>query len=1141
MDKEEFWSKFGVKGQKNHVSFEYLVLELFKVKFQVESIEKKTDKIISFDFSESKLTRDGNKDQEMNININNLVNHTIWGECKFHKPSISLKEFSPTLVMGFINNIQTIVLFSKSKINRVHDMEKFCKKSNIQLIIYDDDTLIELISSNIHNPEISKYFEGLNLTKPIDITKSSNKKTKTNSKQQTAKMSYTTEIIKSNNLKATENTRFSVNDCFTLEIRIENKSANDHLSAKIELEGESFNKYLEYNFVNEEIFIPCASSHISNIKFKIKKFSDVIELPKFKITINDKKTYCINDKKINCTWLLEVPLIGSSNVNLVSTISDKILNADYCVDIISGKSGVGKSRIIKELLNSNFLTNIGTLHINCEYNKINVSTLFKEIVKKIYNLQSIYEDENEMFFDAESIVSFDDNLKKRSIKLLFENTEQTSITTYAEITYELIKNGELCLILDNVQFLDKDAVQYLDELLTFATKSGNKSSLKLILIYNTDYLYKNTSNFQLFNRLLFLTKEFSNFSHYTIEDFTRDNAIQFLNEIFNNYPLIMTFDKIIDAVGTNPFNLEQILLLLYQKDILARTNDFLFVKDANRLQNEILSIPNDVEIAINNRLELIQKNPENRKLYPAIEYEISEIIKSLLFFKAYNNDFANKLNLNIELLDLLVETKFISITDSYMYTFYHSIVERALDKNFYHKIEFQKYYYFLKENNLNNHKVYKYPYFIGMIYSNNLDFSIIEKNLKEYKKNKVSIDIRLKYDAALIYLIENNDLCDDFNDTSLLLKSYLKLCKESSWYTNYNNASKRFDICYNTFETDKEEFYDYGYDYFDFVNGYINLLISIHDEENALIVLQRSFLDIDNFKFNTDEKKYVLSNLHNRYAVYFRRINNKEKSSKELDIAIELAEEISDCNQLIKHYIDYGRLFLYDYRDREEVVYWFTKAYKLAENREFVTDSYYFRTLYYKAVVNMINKNYDDVYDSIEIGLEYFRQVNHAHYIMEYKILESSFVILFWLENDKFLNNVNIEKMLIDLEDLCISYGSQSKLVSVRRLKYIYYNSSKCYEKCISSLLVFIMSSGVIYKKIYIPQEIGIILRNSIKPIKKFDDYKSIISIINKSNNDDYELIKKIINMDESSFNNYMKNEFFKYTICSTNNINLPI
>ena len=80
--------------------FEKLVKELLNIEY--DSI-----------WVETKITHDNNRDFYLTDN-----NHLYWAECKNYKDSISLDNIAPTLVMAQIFDVNEILFFSYSKINK---------------------------------------------------------------------------------------------------------------------------------------------------------------------------------------------------------------------------------------------------------------------------------------------------------------------------------------------------------------------------------------------------------------------------------------------------------------------------------------------------------------------------------------------------------------------------------------------------------------------------------------------------------------------------------------------------------------------------------------------------------------------------------------------------------------------------------------------------------------------------------------------------------------------------------------------------------------------------------------------------------------------------------------------------------------
>ncbi len=87
-------------------------------------------------------------------------NISLWMECKYHKEKISVHDISTTLLMAYLEDAKQLVVFSYSKINKtfLEYMEKYKERTKIDVKVFHDESLEQLIISNINNIDFEEYF-----------------------------------------------------------------------------------------------------------------------------------------------------------------------------------------------------------------------------------------------------------------------------------------------------------------------------------------------------------------------------------------------------------------------------------------------------------------------------------------------------------------------------------------------------------------------------------------------------------------------------------------------------------------------------------------------------------------------------------------------------------------------------------------------------------------------------------------------------------------------------------------------------------------------------------------------------------------------------------------------------------------------
>ena len=125
-----------IKGNIKGVQFEALVAFLLKLLFNQYEIE----------FHPTKASHDGSKDFWAIDDLQELW----WAECKNYTQNIALKELAPTLVMAELNDVQHLLFFSYSNLNKnlKRHIGRYAFEHKKEVFIYENETIEELLFTN---------------------------------------------------------------------------------------------------------------------------------------------------------------------------------------------------------------------------------------------------------------------------------------------------------------------------------------------------------------------------------------------------------------------------------------------------------------------------------------------------------------------------------------------------------------------------------------------------------------------------------------------------------------------------------------------------------------------------------------------------------------------------------------------------------------------------------------------------------------------------------------------------------------------------------------------------------------------------------------------------------------------------------
>ena len=224
--KQKYWDYFFY--QNDGINFEKLCRILLK------------DMYPNFEWQSTKKTWDGKKDFVGDFCFDHHHNIKYWAECKCRKNKLSIDDISSTMIIGSIEDINILILFSYSKLiesNRQY-LSDFSAKNKIQLDIIDDEVLEAQILKSYKNINLSKiiqsFFPKFNFENYTNFKEiKSEKKIKVTYKY----------FLPYNNVNKNGIPIYRVNDIISINFYIQNMLPNKEIDVKIDF-GNIDRKYI---------------------------------------------------------------------------------------------------------------------------------------------------------------------------------------------------------------------------------------------------------------------------------------------------------------------------------------------------------------------------------------------------------------------------------------------------------------------------------------------------------------------------------------------------------------------------------------------------------------------------------------------------------------------------------------------------------------------------------------------------------------------------------------------------------------------------------------------------------------------------------------------------------------------------------
>ena len=534
-------------------------------------------------WTRTKKSHDDNRDFWIHLDEQH-----IWAECKNYKDTIAMNVLAPTLVMAQIYEVNEILFFSRSKINRSakDKILAFGEKTKKTILFYDGKNLEDLI-----------WCYRLQLPEKYSPLKFLDEKPSAALDNSFVHVYFFRNAI-SNIQNATETFQnyenadtIYYNETFALTFCLMNSLQEDSVEVSIEFidDGEdrfSF-QYFYPTIVLENkqwyhAYLKKGEGRAISLNMRQIRYKSKIHLPRFHILLLSAESgkrleWCSEDIYVKCNWVGTTRLIGANYLNILDKTNEQLLQNPYLSSLIlTGSSGTGKSRILTECQNI-FLKNGYRIISLSGQDDFSSHHFLKEIVSFLYEIPTsdvveLLEERllpdnpnnaDSKYTEAEKAIS----LLKKIIRSNTEDTLQETLDIYADIIYEKLSKDKNVLIIDNVQYTGSAFQHFIEHYYYYAVNQQSTNQSVLLLVFNLDYMTTACSEL-LYNILHSNTKHLLSFQ---LKGFGEEGqGITFLQELTRTREDEYTeyFSEIIKKVSLKPYNLFQVTKYLEEMDII---------------------------------------------------------------------------------------------------------------------------------------------------------------------------------------------------------------------------------------------------------------------------------------------------------------------------------------------------------------------------------------------------------------------------------------------------------------------------------------------------------------------------------------------------------------------------------------------
>ena len=640
--------------------FEDLVKEILKQMFP------------DISFIQTSYVHDGGKDF---YSVGNNCDETIWVEAKNYNNHLELSKFSNTFIMADISEINRIILFSMSALTNGAkiNVARYAAYHNKKISVYAGNDIMILLRKYNKAIAISDYVIDLSGTLQTkiysDIKEIDQPVSVTYEYYYARQFNLTYRRDKDNNINKSNLQSLPLYSLIAQEIHISNHDLFQSKTVKIdcsEYKADHVESYF-YGTEPDVVTICPASTSIIVVFFKITNAFNKIELPtiKFETNVTFEDSHCLN--MVECCWLGEIPYMGEGWNKLQEAIKTLKKDPSKKFIVLKGKSGVGKTRFLKEI--SGYYFQKGYRIVSLDYQSITDLSLKNVLQSILFNIFNLEKSNHE---NVEYIDQFGEKYKDFYDVLFNEDYNFTEhIDKLCVLFFSLFTRKKILLLIDNIQDINAEAVTFFERFLFDINNSSDLKSL-FILCFNQDFLFQGKSS----TKLLAYLEQLNGALPVILENFNEPDAKLYLHECLDprglRSDLYSYYDDIISRFGTNPFVLKQLMLYLKQRKILTFVDAMVCISDYDGMKAVLSELPEGVNNILKYRYtHLLGNVPIQNNNY------LDRIIWSVLFLGSVQSNFVTKLNLDKQGIQFLLDYGFLEYNEQSEIVFCHQLIEKS--------------------------------------------------------------------------------------------------------------------------------------------------------------------------------------------------------------------------------------------------------------------------------------------------------------------------------------------------------------------------------------------------------------------------------------------------------------------------------
>lgn len=1041
---------------------------------------------------------DGGKDHEGSLPLIDAAKAKIWAECKYHHSALPIHKVSMTLLMAYIEAAQQVIILSYSPIKQtfMQHVARYKNRTQMSVSVYADSTLEELILKAwpyFSDEKKKEYFPDLLVYDKALLPKHD-------------PIHYVYKL--GANLSGKSEVIVQLNDYIHLELFIINTS-DENVSIQVELKDTQMDYPYDLALIGTPNFevhkckairtIHPHTSEVMTFVVHFKNYSQKIKLPE--LIVSDQqgtKHYLRINRKIRCRWLAETGLIGQQYISCIEKCEEIIGSADHMPGIlIFGGSGVGKSRLMKELEYVGHKYDKKTCYIDSEHAVLTARDFIRQVISAVEGLPYFNDLSDDKFLSVITEKNTS-STKQFAFRLLYDMKLDLSLLK-DEITgylIDLLKRCRCLILLDNVQNYDEVVTSILSGIVGYI--GTQNLSTTIVFSFNTEKLYRGTAAFELFNRLKLIG------SHSTQRIFAQEicgfqiaEATQYImncltfsaDQESDNISYDLAIKKIISVCGTNPFYLQNFLLFLEQQRIIKKTaTTSFYICNVVRFQEALNKIPPNIHALLDERENELLKHLAKQPTNMSENYRI--FVSLMCLAKALPRQLFSKMVFGDEILYILKDIGFITEIDGSI-VFSHQFIEEMIrDKYPLGSISetiLQKFILVAENSYLADDLTCSI--FLARYLSN----AINESTFNAMVDKIIMCDVSSVYSSVIFRAIAHLVQCKQFPmSLPRQLDLYNGITNMTIGREGIEKSLPYYKYITNSFISHPSDYSQLSDRLDGMLREYIAHLLNIGSTIESISTIEAIINTFQAIGYEQSTIPFL-----NFMVIAYTYRDQLENAITTSDRAINIANRNHDIKDLVNIWLMRGDIYygLYEATYKEKIQDCWRHAFLLFSGSPQEEESH--ATLsqkieVYKRIVlcELMDNNIHKAEDYFEHISGYLDRTNMMYFEIKLRLLRTMLLIFYPLSPECLTEGSKLTKEAIDI---CAVYGNMIsyldcfQLLAALQMRYAKYDqSSDNYMKALEILLALLSSSNNFRQREYFFLDIAITFRRMGKIMPAF-------------------------------------------------------